>query len=64
MQNCGIYTLRILPITELLSTALFSREFDLISLTETRLTSNGSSEIEVTYLDRIQRLVSTVGDAS
>ena len=49
---------------ELLSDTLFSREFDLVPLTEIHLISNVSSEIEVTDLDRIQRLVNLEGDAS
>ena len=60
----NITTLNSADNRELLSDTLFSREFDLIALTETHMTSNGSSEIEVTDLDRIQRLVNLEGDAS
>ena len=46
----NIRTLNSADNRELLSNTLFSREFDLIALAETHLTSNGSSEIEVTDL--------------
>ena len=49
---------------KILSNTLFSREFDLIALTETHLTSNGSCEVEVADLDRKTRLVNLEGDAS
>ena len=60
----NIRTLNSADIRELLSNTLFSREFELIALAQTHLTSNGSSEIEVTDLDRIQGLVNLEGDAS
>ena len=41
-----------------------NREFDLIAPTETHMTSDGSSGIEVTDLDRIQRLFNLEGDTS
>ena len=65
--KAGLWNIRTLNSAdnrELLSNSLFSREFDLIALAETQLTSNGSSEIEVTDLDRIQGLVNLEGDTS
>ena len=65
--KAGLWNIRTLNSAdnrELLSNTLFSREFDLNALTETHLTSNGSSEIEVTDLDRIQGLANLEGDAS
>ena len=65
--KAGLWNIRTLNSAdnrELLSNTLFSREFDLIALAETYLTSKGSSEIEVTDLDRIQGLVNLEGGAS
>ena len=65
--KAGLWNIRTLNSAEnreLLSNTLFSKEFDLIALAETHLTSNSSSEIEVTVLDRIQGLATLEGGAS